>query len=196
MGSCVLEALKRLLWVVWLKIINQWTQTLDQRAETVNTREPVSCVTSCRFTCALSDWKWIWFMCIWIHFRVLLSFFKHIYVCFTQVLGDNRVVCTIKPKVIIPISSYSLQNCCSAVTLVYRSRTLNIQCLAKVFIPLHFFHVLLCCCLVNCFKLVFFYISLHSIHHIDKAKTELSQLCKLITNKKTEVHCISIHTLN
>ncbi len=37
---------------------------------------------------------------------------------------------------------------------------------------------------VNCFKLLFyfFYISLHSIHHIDKAQTELSQLCKLIIN--------------
>ncbi len=35
---------------------------------------------------------------------------------------------------------------------------------------------------VNCFKLLFFpHFNLHSIHHIDKAKTELSQ------------HCISIH---
>ncbi len=81
-GSCVLEALKRLLWAVWLKIINQWTQTLDQRAETENTREPVSCVlladtlTSCWFTCALSYWKIIWFMCIWIHLMLLFSFFK------------------------------------------------------------------------------------------------------------------------
>ncbi len=40
------------------------------------------------------------------------------------------------------------------------------------------------------------YISQHSIHHIDKAKTELSQLCKLITNKNIYVYCISIHTLN
>ncbi len=32
-----------------------------------------------------------------------------------------------------------------------------IKCLAKVFIPLNFFHVLLCCCLMlNCFKLLFY----------------------------------------
>ncbi len=57
----------------------------------------------------------------------------------------------------------------------------EILCLANVFIPLHFFTFMLLP-YVNCFKLVFFYISLHSIHYIDKAKTELSQLCKLITN--------------
>ncbi len=60
----------------------------------------------------------------------------------------------------------------------------DIQCLAKVFIPLHFFHILLCCCLMlNCFKLLFFpHINLHSIHHTDKAKTEFSQLRKCIKN--------------
>ncbi len=58
----------------------------------------------------------------------------------------------------------------------------------KVFIPFHFFHVLLCCSLMlNCFKLLFFHINLHSIHHNDKAKTELPQLRKLIKNKKTEI---------
>ncbi len=70
--------------------------------------------------------------------------------------------------------------------------------------------------MLNCFKLLFSHINIHSIHHTDKAKTELSQLLKFINNKKTEistlyckslwikasaiwlnvnVHCISIHTL-
>ncbi len=38
---------------------------------------------------------------------------------------------------------------------------------------------------LNCIQFVFFYISLHSIHYTDKPKTELSQLCKLITKKTT-----------
>ncbi len=52
----------------------------------------------------------------------------------------------------------------------------HIQYLAKVFIFSSFVMLLL---YVNCFKLVFFfYISLHYIHHFEKAKTELSQLRK------------------
>ncbi len=48
--------------------------------------------------------------------------------------------------------------------------------------------------MLNCFELLFFHINLHSVHHNDKAKTELSQLRKLIKSKKTEiVHCISLH---
>ncbi len=48
-----------------------------------------------------------------------------------------------------------------------------------------FFHILLCCSLMlNCFELIFLHINLHSIHHNDRAKTEFSQLCKLIQNKK------------
>ncbi len=47
----------------------------------------------------------------------------------------------------------------------------------KIFIPLHFFHVLLFCSLMlNCFELLFFHINLHSTHYNNKAKTELSQL--------------------
>ncbi len=45
-----------------------------------------------------------------------------------------------------------------------------LQCLANVFIPLSF-HILLCCCLMLTALNYFFYISLHYIHHIDKAKT-------------------------
>ncbi len=45
-----------------------------------------------------------------------------------------------------------------------------VQCIAKVFIPLHFFHILLFCSLMlNCFNF-FFHINLHSIHHYDKAQ--------------------------
>ncbi len=50
-----------------------------------------------------------------------------------------------------------------------------IQCLAKVFVPLHFF--------LFCYGAAlndFSHINLHSIHHIDNLKTELSQICKLI----------------
>ncbi len=32
---------------------------------------------------------------------------------------------------------------------------LHLQCLGKVFIPLNFFHVLCCCLMLNCFKLLF-----------------------------------------
>ncbi len=82
--------------------------------------------------------------------------------------------------------SYSERGSKTAVVMVLRPKiAYDIQCLAKVFINLHFFHVLLCCCLMlSCFKLVFFHINLHSIHHIGKAKTESSQLRKLIINKK------------
>ncbi len=70
------------------------------------------------------------------------------------------------------------------------------QSLAKVFIPTHFFHVLCCCLMLNCFKLLFFHISLHSIHHNGKAKKLFYNLCKFITNKKLKwFHCVSIHTL-
>ncbi len=48
---------------------------------------------------------------------------------------------------------------------------LHLQCLAKVFIPLQFFHILLCYCLMlNCFKLLFSHINLQSIHRNDKVK--------------------------
>ncbi len=46
----------------------------------------------------------------------------------------------------------------------------NIQCLAKVFIPLHFFIVLLCCCLMlNCFILP----PPPILHHNGKEKKKL-----------------------
>ncbi len=43
---------------------------------------------------------------------------------------------------------------------------------------------------------LFFHINLRSIHHNDKAKTELSQLHQLIKNKKTEISTLHLHTLN
>ncbi len=51
----------------------------------------------------------------------------------------------------------------------------DVQCLAKVFIPLHFCHLLLSCrleALLNYFKLLFPHINSHSIHHNDKAKKQ------------------------
>ncbi len=52
--------------------------------------------------------------------------------------------------------------------------------------------------MLNCFELLFFHINLHSVHHNDKAKTELSQLRKLIKSKKTEISTLykSSYTLN
>ncbi len=41
--------------------------------------------------------------------------------------------------------------------------------------------------MLNWFKLLFSHINLHFIHYTDKEKTELSQLCKCITNKKPEI---------
>ncbi len=41
------------------------------------------------------------------------------------------------------------------------------------------------CLMLNCFKWLF--PPHQSTHHNDKAKTELSQLCKFIKNKKTEI---------
>ncbi len=57
--------------------------------------------------------------------------------------------------------------------------------------PFVLFHILLCCWLMlNCFKLHFPHIKLHSIHYNDKANTELSQLCKFI-KKKNWNKCIA-----
>ncbi len=47
---------------------------------------------------------------------------------------------------------------------------MNIQCLAKVFTPLRFFIVLLCCCLVKLLYITFPHIIVQSIHHNGKAK--------------------------
>ncbi len=50
---------------------------------------------------------------------------------------------------------------------------------------LHFFHILLCrVIMLNCFKLLFFHINLHPTRHNDKAKLDLSQLCKFIQKEK------------
>ncbi len=71
-----------------------------------------------------------------------------------------------------------------------------IQCLENVFISHHFVHVLCCCLMLNRFKLLFFlHINLHSIHHIDKAKTELSQLPKFITKLNNEISTLHKYSL-
>ncbi len=62
----------------------------------------------------------------------------------------------------------------------------EIRWIEYFFLEFHFsrFVMLLSYVKLNCFKFVFFsYSCLHSIHHIDKAKTDLSQLYKLITNE-------------
>ncbi len=74
------------------------------------------------------------------------------------------------------LRKYQIPNCHWSSTI--SKGTNKIQCLANVFIPLHFFFTFYVAALL----VFFFYISLHSIHYIDKAKTESSQL-KLITNK-------------
>ncbi len=56
-----------------------------------------------------------------------------------------------------------------------------IQCLAKVFIPLHFFHVLCCCLMLTALNYYFFLhqSTLHTPYWQSK-----NRICKLITNKK------------
>lgn len=58
------------------------------------------------------------------------------------------------------------------VRLIY---TRHVQCIQKVFRPLHFSHILLCCSLLNVFNL-FPHVSLHSIQLNDNAETEIESV--------------------
>ncbi len=72
-----------------------------------------------------------------------------------------------------------------------------LQCLAKVFIPLHFVHVLLCSCLMlNCFKLLFSTSIYTPCTIMVKQKQFFNVFANLLKLKNLNwLHCISIHTL-
>ncbi len=69
----------------------------------------------------------------------------------------------------------------------------EIQCLAKVFTPLHYFHVLWCCFILNCFSITFFHINLNSIHYNGKAKKRKRFLTYLQMFKKIKTFMIPLH---
>lgn len=72
----------------------------------------------------------------------------------------HRQICSMFPK----INKY--------VRLIY---TQHVQCIQKVFRPLHFSHILLCCNLLNLFNF-FPNFSLHSIQVNDNAETEIESV--------------------
>ena len=59
----------------------------------------------------------------------------------------------------------------------------HIQCIQKVFRPLHFFYMFCCSLMLKTFKFILYLINLHSIHHRDKAKTGFQTFVQIYLKK-------------